>query len=399
MNLIVTIDHRFDRTPDGAVWTTASFTYSFWKRYLEVFDRVRIVARVQDVASVSPDRTRSDGERVSFTAVPYYVGPWQYLQRARRVRRAARNAIDAKRAVIIRTSSQIANCVEGLLFQTGHPYGAEVVGDPYDFFAPGSVKHPLRPFLRWWFPHKLRRQCAGACAVAYVTGQALQRRYPPAPTALSTYYSDVQLPAAAWVSAPRPPRPDQRTFNLIIVGTLAQLYKAPDLLIDAVGACVRDGLDLRLVLVGDGKHRQELEAQATALGLNSHVRFTGQLPAGQAVRDQLDRADLFVLPSHQEGLPRAMIEAMARALPCIGSAVGGIPELLSSEDLVSPGDIAALARKIREVVTDPARLARMSARNLDKAQAYREEALRARRVAFYRYVRERTEAWLAQHAS
>jgi glycosyltransferase involved in cell wall biosynthesis len=89
-----------------------------------------------------------------------------------------------------------------------------------------------------------------------------------------------------------------------------------------------------------------------------------------------------------------MIEAMARGLPCLGSTAGGIPELLPPEDMVRPGDVTTLARKIRTVVTDPERLARMSARNLEKAKEYSEEALRERRTAFYRYVRERTEAWL-----
>ena len=124
------------------------------------------------------------------------------------------------------------------------------------------------------------------------------------------------------------------------------------------------------------------------------MTFLGQLPAGAAIRAQLDQADLFVLPSYQEGLPRAMIEAMARALPCIGSNVGGIPELLSAENMVLPGDVTALANKIREVVTDPQRMEQMSIRNLEKAKEYREDILHARRVAFYHQVREKTEAWL-----
>jgi glycosyltransferase involved in cell wall biosynthesis len=113
------------------------------------------------------------------------------------------------------------------------------------------------------------------------------------------------------------------------------------------------------------------------------------------VRAELDAADLFALPSRQEGLPRAMVEAMARGLPCLGSTVGGIPELLPAEDMVPPGDARALARKIREMVTAPGRMALMSARNLEKARGYREEALAGRRQAFYRHVREMTEAAVA----
>ncbi len=84
---------------------------------------------------------------------------------------------------------------------------------------------------------------------------------------------------------------------------------------------------------------------------------------------------------------------MAQGLPCIASTVGGIPELLPSEDLVPPDNVAALADKIREVVTDPQRMNRMSARNLEKAKSYREETLRDRRNGFYRYLCEKTQAW------
>ncbi len=129
------------------------------------------------------------------------------------------------------------------------------------------------------------------------------------------------------------------------------------------------------------------------------MHFRGQLASGEPIRDELDRADLFLLPSRQEGLPRAMIEAMARALPCIGSTVGGIPELLPPEDMVPPGDADALARKISEIVSDPQRMQRMSARNLERAGDFQEDVLRERRIEFYRYVRERTENWLAQTRS
>src|SRR4029079_13213441 len=138
---------------------------------------------------------------------------------------------------------------------------------------------------------------------------------------------------------------------------------------------------------GDGRHRAELEARAARLGIAERVRFAGALPAGERVGAGVDAADLFVLPSHQEGLPRAMIEAMARALPCVGSTVGGIPELLPPEAMVPPGDAVALARKLWEVGKDPVRMASMSAQNLETARQYSTEILRPRRISFYRHLR------------
>jgi glycosyltransferase involved in cell wall biosynthesis len=395
MRVCVALEQRFDRTPDGAVWTPMVFAHAFWTRYLDSFEHVRIVARMQEVTTVPADWQRVDGPGVSAVAVPHYLGPWQYLRKARQVQRAVCSSVGPRDAVILRVGSQIAACLEPLLQRTGHPYGVEVVGDPYDTFAPGAMKNPLRPFFRQWFTRQLQRQCTHAAAAAYVTAQALQRHY-PCPN-YTTNFSSIQMTDEDYVPVPRVPRGDEGRLRLITVGSLAQLYKAPDVLIEAVALCVRAGLDLELVLVGDGQYRVELEAQAHAAGITRHVQFIGQLSARQAIRAQLDQADLFVLPSRQEGLPRAMIEAMGRALPCIGSTVGGIPELLPAEDLVAPGDVAALATKIREVVTDVPRMVTMSARNLAAAQEYHEDVLRGRRVDFYREVRQRTTEWIQAH--
>ena len=417
MNLIIALDQRYEGTPDGRIWTPGLFAHTFWRRYLDVFDHVRVVARVREVPAPVPGWVRADGQGVSFVPFTYYRGPWQYLKRRRRIRADLRGVVGLSDSVILRVGSHVAGCLERELFRTGHPYGVEVVNDPYDAFSPGAIVHPLSPVFRWWFPRELRRQCSRACAAAYVTEHALQRRYPASSmvftttyssvempdvayvastgAVFSTYFSDVELTETAFVPVYRHGCSAKSFFRLVAVGSLEHLYKAPDVLLEAIRRCVRDGIDLELVWIGGGKHQMQIEAQAQALGLGTRVKFPGQLPAGEAVREEMDRADVFVLPSRQEGLPRAMIEAMARALPCIGSTVGGIPELLPAEDLVPPGDHAALAAKIREVVSSPNRLARMSVRNLAKAQEYRDESLLKRRIEFYRYVRKATEAWVA----
>jgi glycosyltransferase involved in cell wall biosynthesis len=394
MHLLVSASAHFAITPDAVLWTSnASFGYSFWARYLDVFDEVRLLVRSSPRATPPDGWNRATGVGVVARPLPDSIGPCAFARDYTRIAHVIRRALAERGAVQLRIPCHIGGEVWRRL-HTRQPYGVEVVGDPYDVFAPGSVRHPLRPFLRRWFVRELRRQCAGACGASYVTERALQRRYPPAPRSLSMSFSDVELPDAAFVAAPRPRRPEVGPRTIVMVGTLAQLYKAPDVLIDAVAACVRAGLDLRLCLVGDGKHRAELEGRAASQGLGDRARFCGHLNGGDTVRRQLDEADLFALPSHQEGLPRAMIEAMARALPCVGSAVGGIPELLPADDLVPPGDVAALAQKLAAVVSDADRMAQMSARNLAKARAYGSEALRPRRIAFYRHLQAETSRWL-----
>ncbi len=371
---------------------------------------MRIVVRVRDVPSPSSDHLQADGPGVTVAAVPDYLGPTQYLCKARAVHRALRHVVGPEDAVILRVPSHLANCIFPALLQRLHPYAVEVVGDPWDMLSPGTVRHWLRPFFRHLFTSRLRSQCARACAAAYVTEFSLQRRYPVAGGALISSYSSVDLPPGALkplslgvsdveisssdILAASRQHYTHVAKRMVYVGSLSQLYKAPDVLLKAMARCVRDGLDVWLTIVGDGQFRVKLQRQAARLGLGERVVFRGQLTIGDAVRKELDAADLFVLPSRQEGLPRAMIEAMARGLPCIGSNVGGIPELLPPEDMVPPGNPLALARKIEEVLTDPVRMHRMATRNLKRAGDYREASLCERRLAFYRFVRESTEAWI-----
>jgi glycosyltransferase involved in cell wall biosynthesis len=213
--------------------------------------------------------------------------------------------------------------------------------------------------------------------------------------ALSTHYSNVELDSTCIQERVRKPN-QHGPYRLVTLGSLAQLYKGTDVLIEAVARCVRAGFDLTAVIVGDGKYRPDLMAQAERLGMATRIQFPGQVTAGEPVRRILDTANLFVLPSRTEGLPRALIEAMARGLPCIGSAVGGIPELLDASELVPASDPAALAAKIQEVLSDPLRMETMSQRSLTGAQEYLDSVLAERRRSFYKHVRDCTQRWEAR---
>ena len=119
---------------------------------------------------------------------------------------------------------------------------------------------------------------------------------------------------------------------------------------------------LQLDLVGSGPLERQLREQAARLGLSERVRFHGTLDE-DAVARMLDEADLFVLASvvaadgRMDGIPVALMEALATGLPVIASRLSGIPELVRDGEtgvLVSPGDAAGLALALRAVLEDPA---------------------------------------------
>jgi glycosyltransferase involved in cell wall biosynthesis len=385
MRLCITSEHRFDRAPDGTVWTASNHSYDDWSRYLGNFKKVRVLARVRDVASPPTAGIRADGPGVSVWPLPYYLGFGEFCKRWRAVKRAAIAGIEVDDAVILKAPSILSTLVEPSLRRRGQPFAVQVIGDPRDSFSAGAMNHPLRLLFREVLTHQTAVQCREASAVSYVTSKKLQTRYPCRPSVFQNGVSDVVLPAdfialEARVKAPNTP------LRIITVGSLEQLYKGTDTLVEATHLCVQTGLDLNLIIVGGGRYRPMLEERTRCLGIAARIEFKGLLPAGEAVMAELDKCDLFVLPSRADGLPRAMVEAMARALPCIGSTVGGLPELLDPICLVPPGDSRLLANKIIEVVSTPGMLSRMSSASLTKAREFSEPTLAARRSDFLSYI-------------
>jgi glycosyltransferase involved in cell wall biosynthesis len=389
MRVIVTDDTRFLSTPNGAVWSSM-VGETFYQRYLTAFDEVIVLARVKAVETVPDGWNRVDSDRISVCRIPYYYGVLQYVARRRQVVQTIESAATEDDAVILRLG-QVGQVLSSFLTRQSRPFGLEVIGDPYDVFAPGAVRHPLRLFLRWRSPRCLRKLCDNAAAVAYVTESTLQKRYPPRPNAFTTHYSSIQLPGKRIVESPRSPGSFRKQeFTITFAGSFEQMYKAPDVLIRAVAQCVSKDMKLHLVMMGDGRHRTDVERVIEETRIGKYVTLLGTVTGFEAVQAEMDASDLFVLPSRTEGLPRVVIEAMARALPCIGTRVGGIPELLSEKGLVEPNDVEGLAERIREILSNPDVASALSARNLAESRKYEESVLKERRDRFYYHVREIT---------
>src|SRR5262249_14001014 len=107
-----------------------------------------------------------------------------------------------------------------------------------------------------------------------------------------------------------------------------------------------------LWIAGEGPERAALSAEATRLGVADRVTFLGRR---SDVPDLLEACDVFALPSRQEGLGVAALEAMARGRPVVASAVGGLAEIVAPEEtgyLVAPGDAPALGAAIERVLAD-----------------------------------------------
>jgi colanic acid/amylovoran biosynthesis glycosyltransferase len=165
---------------------------------------------------------------------------------------------------------------------------------------------------------------------------------------------------------PITPVPD--ASRIVCIGRLCE-RKIQHVLIEAVHQLMNRGMDVMVTLVGDGPAREGLEKQVDAHGLGSQVRFAGWC-SEEEVRAQILAARGMVLPSRDEGLPVAIMEAFALGRPVISTSVAGIPELVESRRsgwLVEPGNANALANAIEEMLrTSPQRLAEMAAIGKDR---------------------------------
>lgn len=171
---------------------------------------------------------------------------------------------------------------------------------------------------------------------------------------ISTFRNCVDAGAfPSWESRPAPRRP-----VAVFLGMVGDRKGVFDL-VDAMGHVKAQRCPLELRIAGDEARRGDLDRVRTRiadLGLEHHCRLLGVVSGRRKTR-LLREATLLVLPSYQEGLPLAVIEGMASALPILSTAVGGIPEVVKegwNGFLVSPGDVEALSRNLRRLAKNPA---------------------------------------------
>ena len=386
--LLLTVDHQFVRTPDGKVWVKTIYGYEFWKRYLEVFNEVRVAARVRDVEQLEEKMLLSSGDRVEFYPLPQYRGPFEFAKKYFNIKDSIKGVADSCDCAIFRIPSPIAPGVCSEVKKQKKPWAVEVVNDPWDTFSPGSYNSITRPFVRVFFTHQVKSMARTANGASYVTQYALQKRYPSYVKLhgedgkhFESYYSSIILKVEYFTERRKLP---ESPYTIVHVNScITDFSKGHDVVIRMLRIIRDKGIDARVVFVGNGPARPEFEKMAEELGVGDFVSFTGLLSSGNEVREQLINADIMVFPTKGEGLPRTIIEAMAVGLPVLSTSVNGIPELLDKEYLVDQQDAEAFANIAKNILLSDREYNRASALNYEKAREYENAILTKRRNQFY----------------
>ena len=202
----------------------------------------------------------------------------------------------------------------------------------------------------------------------------------PRPVALTGHIVSTPAPAAASPTAP----------PYLLCPARLTAHKGIDVLLRAFAALAPRHPQLRLILAGTGDRSRELKALARALALGRSVEFAGHLPPA-ALAERMARATAVVLPSRSEGLPLALLEAMAHGRAIVASAIGGIPEMIQDGAtglLVAPDHPDALARALERLLTDSALRDRLgaAARTAFLATPHHESSVLSTTLDLYRQV-------------
>jgi glycosyltransferase involved in cell wall biosynthesis len=385
MRVLFCHDHRFVLAANGAVFSNGQYSQRLIARYESVFENVFIAARTDDGAApvdVSRFNKVFDGSS-RFVPVPSLSGFKPLLFGDPLAKRQLEAAIDEADAVIVRLPSEIGLMAGQVAKEKRKPLITEVVGCVWDALRSyGGAKAVLYAPLAY---ARTRRAVARSEWTLYVTERFLQARYPA--KGEQAGISDVDLPSRDETALPRRlARAAGGALRFGMIAAMANKRKRVDVAIRALSVAIAQGADLHLEVVGPGDTAL-LRRLADDLGVGARVRFQGVVAHGEQLFNWLDTLDAYVQTSFQEGMPRALIEAMSRALPALGSDVGGTYELLPQDWLHKPGDVSMLAGQML-VLRDQELRRSLARQNFERANDFAREVLESRRQAFWNRFRE-----------
>jgi glycosyltransferase involved in cell wall biosynthesis len=392
MKVLVVDNAHLYKTPDGKYYTPSIYNYEFFQRYLNIFDEVRFVSKTKHVTSIDESKfLLVSREGLEIYELPWYQGVKGLLRNVFKLFARYRNVFEGCDCYILRVA-QIESYLAYILGNKQRkPYAVEVVNDPATFTDVNGVFKTINCYI-------LSIIVGKANGASYVTEYTLQNLYPSTARKngenenfFESYYSSVELEERD-IRAPKQYGNTKKKYEIVHVSnSINGDTKGHSTLLKAIKLVVTKGYDISLTFIGDGSFVPLFKKYANDLGIGDKVNFIGRLHSRGEVLEKLSRSDLLVYPTHMEGLPRCVIEAMSVGLPCISTPIAGIPELLAEKYLFDPSDSKGFAEEIIRLISNPDELEKMSFDNVEVARRYTKDKLKKRRNSFYHKLRKLAE--------
>ena len=385
MEMVFVYEDKIARDAVGNYYVGSAFSQKVFDRYLQHFDHITLLMRSADVV---PDDTetlsrlnRIDTSKIDVVYLPTLTADVKKFFDPRlraEFKRIVESNIRPDRAVILRAPSSSGTIAADYCLRHGIPYLAEAVGCPWDSLWNHSLKGKILA------PHEytaFRRTMRNASYAVYVTSEFLQRRYPTKGKMVAI--SDVELQQMDDSVIKKRLEKIQDHKGKIKLGTAAAVnaaYKGQQFVMEALAKLKMQGnTNFEYHLAGGGDPAA-LMSLSEKLGVRDQVVFEGSLQH-DAIFAWFDDMDLYIQPSLQEGLPRAVVEAMSRGLPAFGARTGGIPELLGADCIFPRKGVDAIVDLLSQLSKE--QMALMAENNFEHAKQFQKEILEKKRYEFY----------------
>lgn len=372
MKLVFAHDHKL-RMIDGKYYTLGGLSDFITERYTTLFDKVTIICRVIEKQDFDTQLFELKNPHVSVKAVSNGS-----LIISKDAKKMIEEEIKAADGLIVKLHSKIAEIAIHYASKHNVPYLVESVACPLDSYWNHSLKGKFVAPVMFF---STRRAIRGAPYTIYVTKEFLEKRYPCKGRWINC--SDVELNDVVDSILDSRIQKISASKKPLVLGTLAQIdvrYKGQEYVIEALSKLRKKGIVFKYKLAGSGDS-SFLKSVAKKYRVNDLVEFCGVL-SHKEVFNWLDGIDIYIQPSMQEGLPRAMIEAISRACPAIGSTAGGIGELIDERYIFKKGSIDGICSILES--TSVNNMIDQAKRNYEVSREYKKDYLDEKRNSFYR---------------
>ncbi len=390
MKMLFIHDNRFWKSGE-TYYSYGHFAYDLlWKRYLRYFDEIVVGSRIFEAEddSVTKSFSVSSGENVSFFSLPNLMS-FSGLKQFGEAKRIITEQMEKADVAVIRLPSNLGYLACSIANKMGKKYMIEVVGCTWDdLWNIGSVMGKLYAPLSFLLEkHYVKK----AQNVLYVSRRFLQNRYPNKNFNMGCSDTNINC-AGIDILERRIDRirslDDQKEIRLGLIASLNVGYKGHDTAIYALKEILKRHKNVKVCFLGDGD-KKKWKDLAIKNGVIDNIEFSGALPGGDPVLNWIDNIDIFIMPSLQETLGRALIEAMSRGCPAIGGAGTAVPEQLPDDCIHERKNYKELAEMVCYMIENPKYTELCAVENYQRSKKYSEDILTVRRDYFWKKVLEK----------
>ncbi|SDK08491.1 Glycosyltransferase involved in cell wall bisynthesis [Ferrimonas sediminum] len=378
--LLLTVERRYLEY-NGDYYVKGTEDSAFFDKYLDEFEQVDVLCRVEKTNKLPVGYQLVCRENLSM--VPIYttgVGVFKAFCILRILSKYKCQRI------IIRTPGMLAYAVSLYCYLINAKFFCEVVADPFQEAKSVSENVIVRTILKFVLPRIFSFQMKKCCLASFVTEREIQSatlgKNQIKSDKFDYQYSSISIEDDFYYNSKQVDG-ESDVIRLLFVGVLDRPFKGLDIFLKMVALLPQN---YHGIIVGDGVLLDEYKDLSTKLGIRNRVSFKGYISDKETKLDIYRMADIFVLTSRREGLPRVVIEAMANSLPCICSRVSGVSELIEDKYIFNIDDFEGAHKLILSLSNEECDY--MSKNNFSNSQKYNITKLSEKRKEFFEDVKE-----------